>query len=312
MKIESKHIAPLLLCLLILSCNGEKNKATYACLLQWDAMLDEQPQAVSDSLLPLNPKNLSHANRAYYGLLKTIADDKTYARFTSDSLINSVEQYYKRHNKGSNNHIRSLIYQSIVRTRMGVTDTTVLMPLKEAEPLFKRQKQQNPSIGYLMNYYLGEILEVKNDVTKSNIYFKQALYFAQKEGNFRHCFDAYMALYWSEMLQRNNVTGKLYLDTLNTFTDLSTEANYYLLNAKSVYYDSQQEYQKALQVEKQQVELLDDMPVQIDKFRMYYSISGRYNTLNQLDSAMYYARLAVENIADSTYKLNYVLYAIPR
>ncbi|MDD3789215.1 MAG: hypothetical protein PHO94_11055 [Petrimonas sp.] len=191
---------------------------------------------------------------------------------------------------------------------MGATDSTVLMPLKEAEFLFKSQKQQKASIGYLINYYIGEILEINENLSTAIDYYNNALDFAQKEKNLRHCYDAYLTLFWSEMMQDNNKAGKLYLDTLDTFVDMSVDAQYYLLNAKSVYYDSEKEYEKALEVEKQQVNLLRKMPLQIDKHKIYYSISKRYGNLGQLDSAMHYATSAIKHITDSTHRLNYLLY----
>lgn len=309
MKIKLQKIYILFMaCLLLLACSREKGQLMYTRLYQWDAMLDEAPQAISDSLKQLNPTQLSRANRAYYGLLKTITDDKTYVDFTSDSLINTVRNYYNRYQKGSDNHIRSSVYQGVVRYRMGITDSTALIPLKEAEILFKEQKKQNVSIGYLMNYYLGEILEIKDDNVTAIDYYKKALSFAKKEENVRHCYDAYLTLFWSEMMQGNQGAGKLYLDTLDTFADLAIDARYYLLNAKSVYYNSQQEYEKALDAEKKQMNLLSEMPIKVDEYKIYYSISKQYGNLTLLDSAMHYAKSAVEHITDSTYKLNYMLY----
>lgn len=301
------YIFPMI-AMLLLACSRGDDNIVHEHLSRLDAMLDEQPQAVSDSLKRLNPESLSRGNRAYFGLLKTISGDKTYTEFTSDSLINGVERYYNRHGNGTDAHIRSLVYQGIVRYRMGITDSTMLIPLKQAEHLFKKRKELNPSIGYLMNYYLGEILEVKNDKANANKYYKTALSFAQQEKNDKHRFDAYLTLFWNEMMQENSMKGKLYLDTLNSFTNLTTENTYFLLNAESVYYNSIEEYNNALEAEKQQLKLLVDMPYQIDKSKIYYSISDRYSNLMQLDSALYYAKLSVNHITDSTYKLNYLLY----
>ncbi len=43
-------------------------------------------------------------------------------------------------------------------------------------------------------------------------------------------------------------------------------------------------------------------------FRLYYSLSDAYTGNGQADSSMYYAKLAIEHITDSAYKLNYLLY----
>lgn len=301
------YILPMI-AVLLLACSRGDNNAVYEHLSRLDAMLDDRPQAVSDSLKQLNPESLSRGNRAYYGLLKTIVDDKTYAEFTSDSLINSVQRYYNRHGNGTDAHIRSLVYQGIVRYRMEITDSTVLIPLKQAEQLFKKQKKQNPSIGYLMNYYLGEILAENNDRRNAFRYYNKALQFAGKENNNSHLFDSYLALFWSEMLQSKYNEGKLYLDTLAVFANPNSDAMYSLLNAQSIYYDTQGEYEKALEIKKRQKNILSQIKKKADLFRIHYAISDRYKNLNQLDSAFYYGNLAIEHIVDTTYILNYVLY----
>ncbi|HBH13367.1 MAG TPA: hypothetical protein DDX29_09680, partial [Clostridiales bacterium] len=118
----------------------------------WDSMLDEFPQRVSDSLRSIDREELSRGGRAYYDLLKVISDDKTYVNFTSDSLISTVSGYYRTHEPKNRNYIRALAYEGIVRTRMGVKDSTVFEPLKEADRLFQSMVPPDPSLGYLINY----------------------------------------------------------------------------------------------------------------------------------------------------------------
>jgi len=121
----------------------------------WDALIDTLPSQISDSLKKLDVNQLSRQNRAYYHLLKVISDDKTYVNFSSDSLINTVSDYYRTHDPKNKNYIRALAYQGIVRTRMGVKDSTVFEPLKEAEKLFQSMVPPDPSLGYLINYFWG-------------------------------------------------------------------------------------------------------------------------------------------------------------
>lgn len=110
------------------------------------------------------------------------------------------------------------------------------------------------------------------------------------------------------MRQEKFNQGKLYLDTLHILPNKSPNDMYFLFNAEAAYFDTQNEFSKALDKEKEQQRLLPYIKENIDAFRIYYSISDRYNGLNRLDSAMYYAKLAIEHISDSTYKLNYLLY----
>ena len=176
---------------LFLSCGEERNDPIYTRLQQWDTLLSAHPEAVQDSLQTIDPEHLSHAQNAYFGLLKTISDDKTYIDFTSDSLISEVEQYYKDHERTSFYHIRSLLYQAIVRYRMGISDSTVMTPLKDAETYFHYQQDQSPETGFMIHYYLGEVLTGNAQSKLALPYYQKSLDFAKTLKSKRHLYDAY-------------------------------------------------------------------------------------------------------------------------
>lgn len=301
-------IAIIFLFLLFPGCNREQDQLEHTSLQQWDTLLAHHPEAVRDSLQLIDPEKLSHANRIYHGLLKTIADDKTYVTFTSDSLISEIEQYYSKRQTGSPLHIRSLIYRSIVGIRMGIVDTVAYIPLKEAKRLFVESKLNDPGIGYLLHYYLGDLHYSNNNHTEANLYFTDCLCFAKMENNHRHIFDAYTALFWNEMTKENYRAGKNYLDTLMSLKHISKEEEYNLLNMQSVYYDVQGDFHRSLQCEKQMIHLLPSVKYEVDEFRTQFSISRKFKKLEQPDSALYYGLQAIQLIKDSTYKLNYQLY----
>lgn len=298
-----------LVCLVI--CNSCRNKADermYQWLSYWDSMVDSVPQLVSDSLQRVDPEDLGRSNRAYYGLLKVISDDKTYVNFTSDSLINSVTDYYRIYDPKSSNYIRALAYQGIVRTRLGVRDSTVYEPLREAGRLFSLMPTPNPSLGYLINYFLGDIHYNNRSYTSTDEYFRQALNYARLEGDSIHLFDTYLALYWNKMVQEKLDEGKLYLDTLSTFYNRLPGKDYFIINAQSVYFDVINEPEKALEREKKLLQITYNQKENIELSRLYYIISDRYVGLEQLDSAMLYAQMAIEFIDDTTYRQNYLYY----
>lgn len=301
----------LLLFLLLwvsLSCNNEREQQLYIRLQQWDNLLEGHPEAVSDSLQKLDPGRLSPANRAYHGLLKTIADDKTYAEFTSDSLISEVERYYDKHRPEKRDHIRSLVYQAIVRIRMGGTDTTAYIPLEKAKKLFAGSKDQNPFTGYLLNFYLGDLHYNNGNYSLADLYYRESLRYARLKNTERYIFDAYTALYWNEMTLKHYEPGKLYLDTLLNFKHISDEIEYNVLNMQSVYDKTQSDFNRSLQCEKEMLGLLPSIKYKVDEFRTFFSISDQYKNLNQEDSALYYGLQAIQHINDTTYKFNYLLY----
>lgn len=290
------------------SCGNKANEHVYQQLSSWDSMIDSEPQRVSDSLQMINPEDLDRATKAYYGLLKVISDDKTYVNFTSDSLINSVSDYYRFYDPKSSNYIRALAYQGIVRTRMGVRDSTIFEPLREAGKLFLSMQNPDPSIGYLINYFLGNIHYVNRSNTVADDYFRKALNYAYQERDSIHLFDTYLALYWNEMVPKKIETGKLYLDTLSSFYNRLLGKNYFILNAQSIYYDVIGEPENALEREKELLQITYNQKESIDLSRLYYNISDRYTGLEQLDSAMLYAQMAIGSIQDTTYRQTYLYY----
>lgn len=290
------------------SCDNKNNKAIEQYLVSLDLVIDSSPQQVVDSLNTIDTDNLSRHNQAHYNLLKVISDDKTYVNFTSDSLINSVSEYYRLNDPKSKNYIRALAYQGIVRTRMGVRDSTVYEPLREADKLLETMTPQDPSLGYLVNYFLGNVHYINRNYPTADNYFQRTLSFAKEEEDSIHIFDTYLALYWNEMEQRNYDKGVFYLDYMSSFYNKLPGKDYFILNAQSIYYDIIGEPEKALNSEKTKLVLYENQNENIDLSRVYFNISDRYVGLNQLDSAMFYGQLSIDMIEDSTHRQNYLYY----
>ena len=290
------------------SCNTGNDNVVLQRLTTLDAVLDTHPRLVSDSLASFDVNRLSRANRAYYNLLKVISDDKTYVNFSSDSLINAVSEYYRLHDPKNKNYIRSLAYQGIVRTRMGVKDSTVFEPLKEAERLLSSLYPPDPSMGYLVNYFLGNIHYNNRNYSNAYDYFQQTLYYARRENDSTHVFDTYLALYWNEMQQKDFKKGKLYLDSLSVYYNKLPEKDYFILNAQSLYYDLTDEPEKALEKEKKKLLTYNSQEESVQLSRLYYNISYRFINLEQLDSAMLYAQMSIDLIEDSTFFYDHLYY----
>ena len=290
------------------SCKKADEKILLEKFTTWDSLIDSIPYAISDSLSLINYNDLSRTTRAYYNLLKVVSDDKTYVNFTSDSTINSVAAWYKGHDPQNTNYIRALAYQGIVRTRLGVKDSTVYEPLREADRLLQSMPQPDPSLGYLVNYFLGNIHYNSRNYSSAAQYYQKTLDYAHKENNFTHIFDTYLAFFWNEMLHENVDQGKQYLDSLSTFYNFLPEKDYYILNAQSVYFDAIGEPENALERVKKQLNILNKQKENIDVSRLYYNISARYVGLYQLDSAMVYGKLAIDFIVDPKFRQNHLYY----
>ena len=185
------------------SCKNADEKILLEKFTTWDSLIDSIPYAISDSLSLIDYNDLSRTTRAYYNLLKVVSDDKTYVNFTSDSTINSVAAWYKGHDPQNTNYIRALAYQGIVRTRLGVKDSTVYEPLREADKLLQSMPHPDPSLGYLVNYFLGNIHYNSRNYSSAAQYYQKTLDYAHKENDSTHIFDTYLAFFWNEMLHEN-------------------------------------------------------------------------------------------------------------
>ena len=294
--------------LYLASCNQDNNIKMERRLNSLDVVMDSLPYQVSDSLKTIDIDDLSRSNQVYYNLLKVISDDKTYVNFTSDSLINSVVYYYNNYTSDNKNLIRSLAYQGIVRTRMGVRDSTVYEPLREADRLLEIMTPPDPSLGYLINYFLGNIHYNNRNYTSADNYFQRTLNFARLENDSIHLFDTYLAIYWNEMQRKQYDQGKQYLDTLSAFYNNLPGKDYFILNAQSLYFDIIGEPEEALKREKEKLSLFRKQDEIIDPSRVYFNISDRFVSLNELDSAMLYGQLALDMVQDNTFKESYLYY----
>lgn len=302
-------ILSLLFLLLSQSCSKKaEDMQVLTILSSWDSMIDSMPQLISDSLEMIQQDKLNRSNRAYYNLLKVISDDKTYVNFTSDSLINTVTSYYITYDPRNPNLIRSLAYQGIVRTRMGIRDSTVYEPLREADRLLNSMSERDPRLGYLINYFLGNINHNSRNYTSANQHFLRTLSFAHEEKDSVHLFDSFLALYWSEMQQRNIEKGKSYLDSLSQFYNQLPFKNYFILNSQSFYYDVVDDPLTALDIEKAKLLLHSVQDENVEISRVYYNISNRYVGLELLDSAMLYAQMAIDIIEDTSYVYNHMYF----
>lgn len=293
---------------ILFSCHPGGDRALLTKLSAWDMILDKDPQAVSDSLQTIDSDKLSRSNRAYYNLLKVISDDKTYYDFTGDSLIQKVVNYYQQHDPESDLYIRALIYQGIVRTRMGIADSTVFEPLKKAEDIFNANKERNRDIGYVLNYFLGEIQynNYNSDLAESK--YKDALEYAKLQNDTTHIFDVYLAIFWNEMAQADLIESKNYLDSIKLMSNPQTDSYSYMLNAASAYYEFSGDFRKALEYDKEQLKFRNDENDAFDLSTLYYSISKKYNKLNMPDSALIYGQMAVDWIENEGKNVSYLYY----
>ena len=292
--------------LLFAACNRQQTEADRTHLNKLDSLLAVQPEATADSLKQIHPARLSHFNRGYYQLLKVIALDKTYYNFTSDSLINATVHMLSRHKRAyPRTYARSLLYQGLVRYRMGVTDSTAYEPIKEAADILEVKKINDPLLLYFCYHYLGLIHYENNNPSYSILYYEKAIKKIKQYGDKNYLLMTYFEITWTYLKINKIDAAKQYIDTLINVKNISDEQKASLNQILSVYYEFTNQASKALEINKQ---LISSNYSYTDMSSMFFKISNNYKTLNKLDSALHYAIKAEECKPDSDYYLNNLYY----
>ena len=292
--------------LLFAACNRQQTEADRTHLNKLDSLLAVQPEATADSLKQIHPARLSHFNRGYYQLLKVIAQDKTYYNFTSDSLIDATVHILSRHKRAyPRTYARSLLYQGLVRYRMGVTDSTAYEPIKEAADLLEVKKINDPLLSYFCYHYLGLIHNENNNPSYSILYYEKAIKNIKQYGDKNYLLMTYFEITWTYLKTNKIDAAKQYIDTLINVKNISDEQKASLNQILSVYYEFTNQASKALEINKQ---LISSNYSYTDMSSMFFKISNNYKALNKLDSALLYAEKAEECKPDSDYYLNNLYY----
>ncbi len=284
-----------------------QNSAYTQRLAQMDSLLTTQPKLVSDSLKLINPDNLNNYNHAYYNLLDIIAKDKTYFNFSSDSLINSTVDALSAYRfRTPRNYARSLMYQGIVRYRMSITDSTAYLPLKEAVDIFTTiTTPLDLRNQCLCLYYLGEIHEKNNNMQQAQTCYEQAKRIALQIVDENYIYCCYRNLFWCTMTKKDYLLAKCYLDTLSQYQNTEEDYMIDLKNIQSSYFQHTGQHEKVVVLEKQILKIKNKPKYQNTLITNFYILSKSFNEIQQSDSALKYAKCAIEEIQDSTYRLNY-------
>ena len=306
---QNSSIYILITCIVMLilsSCKHTEDNVEKK-LAEWDTILSSDPYSILDSLNEISSNSFKNENHAYHSLLLTIARDKAYVDFESDKRINRVVRYYDSQNTRDNNHVRALLYQGIVRKRLGITDSSLYLPLRRAETLFKGLRKQRPETGYMLHYFIGDTYFNNNNFSVSNDYFNKALEYAKEEKDETHIVDAYLALFWNNLLQKDMNLAKERLDSIGTY-NINDDKEFYILNAQSSFHHMQGNVEKALSYDKQQLSLVEKQIGDVDISKLYYSISSKYISLQNSDSAKHYADLAILNLNQNNSSELYLYY----
>ncbi len=294
---------------LLWSCHPRPNEAVTRQLTRIDTLLSINPEAARDTLEAINPLLLRQPNRAYYHLLQTIATDKLYQSFYSDSHISAAVDYYEKQPL-SDNYLRALLYQGIVRLHLELPDSMVYEPLKKAESiLLEHPKAASLHTATRIFFYLGRVNQDNNNFEQAGFYYGEAVRYAQKAGDNEGVVAGLLAMFWGYLRQNDFENALSLLNRLDEMKNISPELQFDIINAHGGYFLTKGEYNKALMAYKQLEKLTNQLKGKPLLSHLYYSIAKIYGRIDELDSALYYAQKATENIADTSFQSkNYYLH----
>ena len=278
-------------------------------LVQLDSLSAKYPRYVFNKINAIEKeRKFSDNDKAYIGLIKSVAAENMGKNLGNDSLITaSVEEYSHHPDKNLNNLMRSLVYQGVARFHTGISDTRAYLPIKEALNM-SEVHQLDLRTKQIAFYYLGLIHNKNNNLNLSHEYYKQALVLAESLNDSTILFKTFRDMYWNRMKALDFLTARTLLENIQSFPGDSNEKIYDIKNAESMFYNCQKKYRNALKLD---YELLNVDIKEKNKAALladYYRISENYKYMNQTDSALFYGEMVTKNIVDTSFYLNYHYY----
>lgn len=326
----------IIVCALILMIIGCTNKeSTSIMLYEADALLQAEPAAALDTLRLIDPALLKGHDKAYYGLLYTIAMHKNGIPFTSDSIIALSREWYEIHDSDFHGLARSLFYHGLVKSRLSSQDTAGYQLMRKSVNLLEEKKVQDDRLKALAYAYLARANDsFINNLQEAANYYEKAIEIENRLGNTRNLIidQGSLLVCLVEMNKHAEaVLLKKMLDsTMASSPELKLEnpnnakAIYFFYSAKNL--DSALFYCKQWNPNPNDIAAKENMianiyaeqghmdsaivykkasyehrrPEDTASYHIYFkNISDYYGDLGQTDSSAFYARLAYGALHDS-------------
>ncbi|MEN6618801.1 MAG: hypothetical protein ABFC28_04810 [Rikenellaceae bacterium] len=276
-------------------------------LVAWDRIISENPKGVIDSLKSIQKEKLSTSNLAYYSLLRTIAGENIYETFKNDSAITLSVNWY-RSSKNYYNYCRSLLYKGIVIYGINRADSSAYMFIKQAEETYVSKNINDMAMKGQIYIYLGKISSLKSNFEEAESYLKKSIEIYTRLNDVRNVQIARLDLFWSYFSQKKYSEA---LSNIITFADsdtLSPHIQYEFYNALAGYYSAKKDYKISTEYIKKMLKMKSEDNLDINYPKLYYSLASYYKRSNRPDSCLFYSKLAVKSITDSSSRENHFYY----
>ena len=310
---------------LLLSCSsfkGEQGKI-YDKLQVWDKLLYEKPEEIVDSLATLSLQDLSKKNRAYYSLLLTIARNKADITEKDDSVISDAVDWYKKR-KDYRNTCRSILYRGLVINRCNLRDSLLYYKLLDAEKIFYKKNVQDNDFKSQIYTLLGRIYwtnkisspdEISFDRTHkiSEEYILKSIAINNKFSNKIETQNAKLELFQIKLTQKKEKEALAILNSLGDPERLSPFIRYNLYRAYNSLYSQASliDHKKAIFYLHKIIEIRKKNSKFEPMLSYFYRLAARsFSYINQVDSSLFYAKLALKTDEEANEKTSFANYKL--
>ncbi|GEM_PF-2353307 len=277
----------------------DNQKAVLKKLSDWDTLVYKKPSAILDSLGKINYPLLSRRNKAYFGLIKTIATKRSDEKMGNDSLISISEKWF-RQSSDYLNLFRTLVYRGAVNSGRLNTDSLTYVCLIEAENILERYKIDDNYAQSALFRHLGRINRHNNNYPAAEYYFKKGLGIAEANKDNYEINKLRIDLFRTYLIKKQYSEA---LSCISGFADIDTlppQTAYELYNELSYYHSSRGEFDLSISYLKNILRMKDSIrfePYELSS--LYYRIAAYHNRYNNIDSSLYYSQLAASFATDT-------------
>lgn len=205
-------------------------------LIEIDSLLTKDPAVARDSLILLNTNDLSESEKAYYGLLFTIAQHKNRIPFTDDSSITASRKWFET-SHDYHNRARAYFYNGLVISKLSGKDTTALSYYQYACKTIDKYSIQDDRLAALVYSYRGRIHEHVLNLEEALNCYQKAVDYESKLGNIPNLLIDYCDLICCQVALGQEKEAAESIEDLDRVVVLHPEIQINAINnAKAIYY----------------------------------------------------------------------------
>lgn len=276
-----------LLMIQLVSCGSqrEENARCARQLIRLDSLLDAHPADVSDSLAQWVPAEMTEANRAYYYLLKSIAEAKMETPRQNDSLLNLAYHYYSKEN-APGAQVRCLLYKGVIRYAANSTDSMAFLLLKKAERILDSCTLDMPESRIVLYAHLGRMHRVHKNHLPAEKYIRKTYELSHRLNDPDRLVTSLIEWYWIGTSTNNSQAATSAFLKLTAMDSIPTELQAYVdvikVNATQSNLLRQQVVENLKKME------TDTLSPGVSHTARIFQIAKYYHQLNLPDSSMLY------------------------